>query len=169
MTGIYQKVFLRALSWLWDRGNRRRNGGDMTEWSLWHSKAFTATPSWLSSFSSPIFIHTSLSGHSVHHMSLTLSVVLLKFNLLSNFSGCNILYRLLEASQELTVLYFLLPTPVVSPLLLLYSFPNSSWPYGPTSHIGNMSYSSLFPCWHPLLWTSSGTITIISHGLIMSG
>jgi len=36
MTGIDRKVFLRALSWLWDRGNRRRFGGDMTEWSLWH-------------------------------------------------------------------------------------------------------------------------------------
>ena len=35
MTGIYQKVFLRALSWLWDHGNRWRIGGDMTEWSLW--------------------------------------------------------------------------------------------------------------------------------------
>ena len=37
MTGINKKVFLRALSWLWDRGNHRRNGGDMTKWSLWHN------------------------------------------------------------------------------------------------------------------------------------
>jgi len=37
VTGIDRKVFLRALSWLWDRGNRRRFDGDMTEWSLWHS------------------------------------------------------------------------------------------------------------------------------------
>ena len=37
MTGIDRKVFLRALSWLWDRGNRRRIGGDMTKWSLWQS------------------------------------------------------------------------------------------------------------------------------------
>ena len=35
MTGIDRKVFLRVLSWFWDRGNRRRNGGDMTKWSLW--------------------------------------------------------------------------------------------------------------------------------------
>jgi len=39
MTGIYQKVFLRALSWPWDRGNRWRIGGDMTEWSLWYNSA----------------------------------------------------------------------------------------------------------------------------------
>ena len=37
MTGINQKVFLRALSWFWDYGNRQRIGGDMTEWSLWQS------------------------------------------------------------------------------------------------------------------------------------
>jgi len=36
MTGIDWKVFLRALSWLWDRGNRRKFGEDMTKWSLWH-------------------------------------------------------------------------------------------------------------------------------------
>ena len=36
MTGIDRKVFLRALSWFWDRGNSRRIGGDMAEWSLWH-------------------------------------------------------------------------------------------------------------------------------------
>ena len=35
MTGIDRKVFLSALSWLWDRGNRRRIDRDMTEWSLW--------------------------------------------------------------------------------------------------------------------------------------
>jgi len=35
VTSIDQKVFLRALSWLWDRGNRRRIDGDMTKWSLW--------------------------------------------------------------------------------------------------------------------------------------
>ena len=37
MTGIDRKIFLRTLSWLWDRGNCWRNGGDMTEWSLWHT------------------------------------------------------------------------------------------------------------------------------------
>jgi len=36
VTGIDRKVFLRALSWLWDRVNRRIIDGDMTEWSLWH-------------------------------------------------------------------------------------------------------------------------------------
>ena len=36
MTGIDWKVFWRALSSLWDRGNRRRIGEDMAEWSLWH-------------------------------------------------------------------------------------------------------------------------------------
>ena len=35
MTGINQKVFLRALSWLWDRGNHQRIDGDMAKWSLW--------------------------------------------------------------------------------------------------------------------------------------
>ena len=29
-----KKVFLRALSWLWDRGNCWRIGGDMTKWSV---------------------------------------------------------------------------------------------------------------------------------------
>jgi len=37
VTGIDWKVFLRALSWPWYRGNRWRFDGDMTEWSLWHS------------------------------------------------------------------------------------------------------------------------------------
>ena len=36
VTGIDRKVFWRALSSLWDRGNRRRIGEDMAEWSLWH-------------------------------------------------------------------------------------------------------------------------------------
>ena len=38
MTAIDQKVILRALSWLWDHGNRQRFGGDMTKWSLWHKR-----------------------------------------------------------------------------------------------------------------------------------
>jgi len=31
VTGINQKAFLRALSWLQNRGNHQRFGGDMTE------------------------------------------------------------------------------------------------------------------------------------------
>ena len=108
--------------------------------ALLSSKAFTATSSWLSSFSSPTFIYTSLSSHSVHCTSLTLLVVLLKFNLLPNSSRRNILYRLLEASWELTILYFLLPTPAAFLLLFPYVFPNNFWSYSPTSHIYNMFY-----------------------------
>ena len=66
--------------------------------ALLSNNTFTTTPSWLSNFSNPTFIHTSLSSHSVRRTSLTLSVVLEKFVLLPNFSGCNTLYRLLEAS-----------------------------------------------------------------------
>ena len=114
------------------------------------SNTFTTTPSWLSNFFSPTFIHTSLSSRSVYRISLTLSVVLEKFVLLPNFFGCNILYRLLEASQELTVLHCLLLTLAVSRLLLLYFSPNNSWPYGPTFHSDNMSYLPLFLCRCPL-------------------
>ena len=85
----------------------------------------------------------------MHCISLTLSVVLENFNLLSNFSRCNTLYKLLEASQELTILHFLLPTLVVYPLLLLYFSSNNSWSYGPTFHNDNMSYLPLFLCQHP--------------------
>ena len=82
--------------------------------------------------------------------SLTLSVLLEKFNLLPNFSGHNILYRLLEASWELTVLHFLLLTPTAFPLPFSYVFPNNFWSYGPTSHIHNIFYLLLFPCLYPL-------------------
>ena len=68
---------------------------------------------------------------------------------MSSFSRCNTLYRLLEASQELTVLHFLLPTPVAFPLLFLYTFPNNFWPCGPTSHTHSMfcllPYFYLYP------------------------
>ena len=37
MTGIDQKVFLRAFHSLWDHENRQRIDGDMAEWSLWHT------------------------------------------------------------------------------------------------------------------------------------
>ena len=50
VTGIDRKVFLRALSWLWDCGNRRRIGGDMTEWSLWHNSSIFMWSSSISSF-----------------------------------------------------------------------------------------------------------------------
>ena len=102
--------------------------------ALLSNSAFTAIPSWLSSFSSPTFIHTSLSSCNVHHISLALLVFLEKFNLLPSFSGCNTLYLLLEASRELTILYFLLPTLAASPLLLLYFSPNSFRPCDQTSH-----------------------------------
>ena len=77
-------------------------------------------------------------------ISLTLSVVLTEFNLLPSFSGRNILYTLLEASQELTVLYFLLPTPAAFLLLFSYAFPSSFWPCSPTFHTHSMSYLLLF-------------------------
>ena len=64
------------------------------------SSALTATPSWFSSFSSPTFIQTSLSGHRVCCTCLTLLVVLVQLNLFPSFSGHNILYRLLEASKS---------------------------------------------------------------------
>ena len=50
MTGINRKVFLRALSWLWDHGNRRRIDRDMTKWSLWHLL------SWLGKMAKSLFI-----------------------------------------------------------------------------------------------------------------
>ena len=62
------------------------------------SSTLTVTPSWLSSFSSLTFIQTSLSSYRVYHISFTLSVVLVQLNLFPSFSGCDILYRLLEAS-----------------------------------------------------------------------
>ena len=79
--------------------------------ALLSNNAFTAIPSWLSNFSNPTFNQTSLNGRSVCCMSLTLSVVLVDINLLPGFSRHNTLYILLEASQELTVLHFLLLTP----------------------------------------------------------
>ena len=118
--------------------------------ALLSNSAFTATPSWLSSFSSPTFIYTSLSSCNVHRTSLAPSVFLEKFNLLPSFSGCSTLYLLLEASQELTVLHFLLPTLVASPLLLLYFSPNSFRPCDQTSHNDNMFYPLLFLYQRPL-------------------
>ena len=95
-------------------------------------------------------IHTSLSGRNVRRTSLALSVFLEKFNLLPSFSGRNTLYRLLEASRELTVLHFLLPTLAAPLLLLLYSSPNSFGPYGQTSHNDSTFYLPLSLCRHPL-------------------
>ena len=106
------------------------------------SNAFTAIPLWLSNFSSSTLIQTSLSGWSVHCISLTLSVVLVNFDLLPSFSRYNILYKLLEASQELTVLHFLLPTCTAFLLSFLCVFSNNFWLYGPTFHIYSMSYPS---------------------------
>ena len=103
--------------------------------TLLSNSTFTTTPSWFSSFSSPTFIQTSLKGCSVHHTSLTLLVVLVKFNLLPSFSGYNILYRLLEASRELIVLHFLLPTLAAFLLSSSYVSSNNFWSYGPTFHI----------------------------------
>ena len=68
-----------------------------------------------------------------------------------SFSGHNTLYKLLEASQKLTVLYCFLPTPAVS-LLSILSFPissSNSWPYGLIFHTHSMSYLFLFLCQHP--------------------
>ena len=118
--------------------------------ALLSSNALTAIPSWFSSFSSPTFIQTSFSSHRVHRTSFTLSVILVQLNLFPSFSGCNILYRLLEASQELTVLHFLLLTPIAFLLPFLYVFPNNFWPYGPTSHIHSMSCPLLLLCLYPL-------------------
>ena len=114
------------------------------------SSALTATPSWLSSFSSPTFIQTSLSSCRVRHTSLTLLVILVQFNLFPSFSGHNTLYRLLETSWELTVLHFLLPTPAVFLLLFLYAFSNNFWLYGPTFHTHSMSCPLPFLCLSPL-------------------
>ena len=113
------------------------------------NNTFTTTPLWFSSFFSPTFIHTFFSSCSICCTSLTLSVVLEKFNLLPNFSGCNILYKLLEASWELTVLHFLLPTLAAYPLLLFYFSSNNFRSYGSTFHNDNMSYLLLSLCWHP--------------------
>ena len=82
----------------------------------------------------------------VHRTSLTLSVVLVQFNLFPSFSGCNTLYRLLEASRELTILYFFLLTPVVFLLPFFYAFSNNFWPYGPTFYICSMFCPLLFLC-----------------------
>ena len=88
----------------------------------------------------------SYSRFSQQSCYITLSVVLVQLNLFPSFSGYNTLYRLLEASQELTVLHFLLPTPVAFLLLFLYAFPNNFWLCGPTSHTRSMSY--LLPYLH---------------------
>ena len=114
------------------------------------SNTFTTIPSWLSNFSSPTLIQTSLSGQSVHCTSLTLSVILVIFDLLPSFSGHNTLYKLLEASQELTVLHFLLLTHAAFQLPFLCVFPNNFWPYGPTFHIHSTFYPLPFLCLHPL-------------------
>ena len=114
------------------------------------SSTLAATPSYLFSFSSPTFIQTSLSSYRVYHISFTLSVVLVQFNLFPSFYGYNTLYRLLEASQELTVLYFLLPTPTAFLLPFLYAFPNNFWPYDLISHTHSMFCSLLFFCLYPL-------------------
>ena len=98
----------------------------------------------------PTLIQTSLSSWSVRHTSLTLSVVLVNFDLLPSFSGHNILYKLLEASWKLTVLHFLLLTHVAFPLPFLCVFPNNFWPYGPTFHIHSMFYPPPFLYLHPL-------------------
>ena len=110
------------------------------------SSTLTATPSWLSSFSSSTFIQTSLSSCRICHISLTLLVVLVQFNLFPSFSGHNTLYRLLEASQELTVLYFFLLTPVAFSLSFLYTFLNNFWLYSPTSYTYSTSCPLFFPC-----------------------
>ena len=73
----------------------------------------------------------------------------MEFNLLPNFSGHNTLYTLLEASRELTVLHFLLPTPAVFLLPFPCVFPNNFWLYGPTFHIRSMFY--LLPFLYPRL------------------
>ena len=116
------------------------------------NNAFTAALLWLSSFSSLPFIYTSHSSRSVHCTSLTLSVILENFNLLPNFSGCNTLYRLLEASQELTVLYYLLLTLIAFLLSSSSSIsPSNFWPYGPTFHTHSKFCLLPFLCSHPLL------------------
>ena len=115
------------------------------------SNAFTATPLWFFNFSSPTFSQTSLSGWGMCRTSLTLSVVLVKLDLLPSFSGRNTLYRLLEASRELTVLYCLLLTPVAFLLLSPFStYPNNFWPYGPTSRTHSRFCLLPFLCPHPL-------------------
>ena len=101
------------------------------------NSAFTATPSWPSSFSNLTFIHTFLSSCSICHISLALSVLLWQFNLFPSFSRHNTLYKLLEVSWELTVLHFLLPT-LVAFLLSSSLFPffvNNFWLYGPIFYI----------------------------------
>ena len=67
-----------------------------------------------------------------------------------SFSRCNTLYILLEASRELTVLHFLLPTPVAFLLLFPCIFPSSFWSYGLTFHTCSMSYLLPSLCPHPL-------------------
>ena len=84
-------------------------------------------------------------------ISLTLSVVLAEFILLPNFSGHNTLYRLLEASQELTVLHCLLLTPAVFLLLFPFSpiFSNNFWLYSPTFCTCSRFCLPLFLCLYP--------------------
>ena len=118
------------------------------------SSALTATLSWFSSFFNPIPIHTSLSGCSVYHISLTPSVLLDPEILIPSFSRHSILYIFEEASQKLTVLHCLLLTLAV---FLLFCLPflfstNSFWPCGPIFHIQNMFYPLFFLYLHPLHW-----------------
>jgi len=46
VTGIDQKVFLRAFWHHWDYRNHQRTDGDMTKWSLWHSQWISCMPMW---------------------------------------------------------------------------------------------------------------------------
>ena len=98
----------------------------------------------------------------MRHTSLALLVFFEQFNLLPSFSGHNTLYRLLEASRELTVLHFLLPTLAASLLPLLYSFPNNFGPYGQIFH----SDSTFYPLPPPInihcIWVSPWTQLISS-------
>jgi len=70
------------------------------------------------------------------------------------YSGYNTLYKLLETNQELTVLYFLLPTLVVFLLSsLFFSFSaNNFWPYSSIFYKQNISYPFLFLYWYLLCW-----------------
>ena len=115
--------------------------------ALLSNNAFTATPSWLFSFSSSTFIYTSLSSYSVCHTSLILSVLPWQETLFSSFSGCNTLYIFEKASQELTVLHCLLLTFMAFLLffLLFFSSVNSFWLYGPIFYIYSMFYPPSSP------------------------
>ena len=71
---------------------------------------------------------------------------------ITQFFWAQYLYRLLEASQELTVLHCLLLTPAVFLLLFSFSsiFSNNFWLYGPTSCTCSRLCLSLFLCLYPL-------------------